>query len=106
MHAQAEENLAKAKGILELHDGLRSRIPRMTRSQYATLAVDWVFERPVFSSTDFVRSTGIPASTARRILAVLREGGVLRELVPSAGRRAAMWVFPELVNLAEGRRAF
>ena len=106
VRAQAEENLAKAKGILELHDDLRNRIPRMTRSQYATLAVDWVFERPIFASTDFVHRAGIPESTARRILTVLREGGVLRELVPSAGRRAALWRFPELLNLVEGRRAF
>ena len=106
VRAQAEENLAKATGILELHDSLKKRIPRMTRSQYATQAVDWVFGRPVFSSTDFVQNAGIPESTARRVLAVLREGGVLRELVPSAGRRAALWLFPELLNLAEGRRAF
>ena len=106
MRAQADENLAKAKGILKLHDDLRNRIPRMTRSQYATLAVDWVFKRPVFASTDFGRKAGIPESTARRILTVLREGGVLRELVPAAGRRAALWFFPELLNLAEGRRAF
>ena len=59
-----------------------------------------------FASTDFVLRTGIPESTARRILTVLREGGVLRELVPSAGRRAALWFFPKLLNLAEGRRAF
>ena len=100
VRAQAEENLAKAKGILELHDDLRNRIPRMTRSQYATLAVDWVFERPIFASTDFGRNAGTPASTARRVLTVLREGGVLRELVPPAGRRAALWVFPKLLNLA------
>lgn len=94
------------KGILELHDDLRNRIPGMTRSQYATPTVDRVFERPVFASTDFVRKAGIPESTARRVLTALREGGVLRELVPSAGRRAALWLFPELLNLAEGRRAF
>ena len=78
----------------------------MTRSQYATLAVDWVFERPVFAGTAFVQEAGIPESTARRLLTVLRKGGVLRELVPAAGRKAALWLFPELLNLAEGRRAF
>ena len=78
----------------------------MTRSRYATAALDWLFRRPIFSSTDFVRSARVPGPTARRFLAVLRTNGVLRELVPSAGRRAALWVFPDLLNLAEGRKVF
>ena len=46
----------------------------------------------------------IPGPTARRFLTVLRTNDVLKELVPSAGRRAALWVFPDLLNLAEGRK--
>ena len=106
VRAQAEENLAKARGILGLYDDLKTSIPKMTRSRYATPALDWLFRRPVFSSTDFVRSADIPGPTARRFLAVLRTNGVLKELVPSAGRRAALWVFPDLLNLAEGREVF
>ena len=106
VRAQAEENLVKARGILGLYDELKTGIPRMTRSRYATPALDWLFRRPVFSSTDFVRGGGIPGSTARRFLTVLRTNGVLKELVPSAGRRAALWVFPDLLNLAEGRKVF
>ncbi|WP_419938954.1 hypothetical protein [Candidatus Palauibacter sp.] len=103
---EAEENLAKAKGILQLYDDLKNRVPKMTRSQYATLAVNWMFGRPIFSSTDFVKKSGIPESTARRFLTVLRENDVIGELLPPAGRRAALWVFPSLLNLAEGRKAF
>ena len=106
VRAQAEENLAKARGILGLYDELKTSIPKMTRSRYATPAVDWLFRRPVFSSTDFVRSADIPRPTARRFLTVLRTNGVLKELVPPAGRRAALWVFPDLLNLAEGRKVF
>ena len=106
VRARAEENLTKARGILGLYDDLKTSIPRMTRSRYATTALDWVFRRPVFSSTDFARSADIPGPTARRFLTVLRTNGVLRELVPSAGRRAAPWVFPDLLNLAEGRKVF
>lgn len=80
--------------------------PLSTQEAHVTPALDWLFRRPVFSSTDFVRSTDIPGPTARRFLTVLRTNGVLRELVPSAGRRAALWMFPDLLNLAEGRKAF
>ena len=101
--AQAEENLTKARGILGLYDDLKTSIPRMTRSRYATPALDWLFRRPVFSSTDFVRSADIPEPTARRFLAVLRTNGVLKELVPSAGRRAALWVFPDLLTYCSNK---
>ena len=82
VRTQAEENLAKARGILGLYDELKASIPRLRRSRYATPALDWLFRRPVFSSTDFVRGGDIPGPTARRLLTVLRTNGVLRELVP------------------------
>ena len=103
VRAQAEENLSKARGILGLYDDLKTSIPRMTRSRYATPALDWLFRRPVFSSTDFVRSADIPEPTARRFLTVLRTNGVHKELVPSAGRRPALWVFPDLLTYCSNK---
>lgn len=104
---QAEQNLSKAKAILELYDRLKPAVVDLTRSQYAIHALDWIFSRPIFKSTDFIASAEIPAATARRLLAVLRtESLVLRELVPGRGRRAGSYVFPELLNIAEGKRIF
>ena len=78
----------------------------MTRSQYAILALDWIFERPIFKSSDFVTSAGIPEGTAKRILSLLRRESVLRDLVEASGRRAAVLCFPALLNIAEGQRRF
>jgi len=103
---QAEDNLTKAQGILGLYEELKRRLPDLTRSQYAVRALDWIFERPVFRSTDFVASADIPASTARRFLGVLRDGNVIRDIVPASGSRAAVLAFPALLNIAEGRKVF
>jgi len=103
---QAEANLVKARGILDLYGSMKPRLRELTRSQYVVHALDWIFERPIFSSTDFVHAANIPAPTAKRFLRVLREAGVLRELSPGRGRRPAIYSFPELLNVAEGRRAF
>lgn len=78
----------------------------LTRSQYSIHALDWIFERPIFKSSDFVASAGIPEPTAKRILPALREAGVLRVLMEASGRRAATLCFPALLNIAEGREAF
>ena len=106
MRAQAEENLARTRAILELHDELKHRLPEMTRSQYAVRALDWIFARPIFRASDFIQGAEIPGPTARRFLGVLREEGVLRELQPGRGRRAAVLAFPALLNIVEGREVF
>lgn len=106
VRSQAEDNLVKVQGILALYNEMKVRVPEMTRSQYAIRALDWIFERPIFRTSDFIGSAGIPGPTARRFLRVLRDEGILRELVASRGRRAAVLDFPALLNIAEGREVF
>ena len=103
---QAEENLTKAKAILDLYDDMKRRLPEMTNSRYAIHVLDWIFERPIFSGADFVASVGLAPRTARRILDTLREGGVLQVVGPGGGRRAAVLVLPDLLNAAEGKKVF
>ncbi|MBI2260287.1 MAG: Fic family protein [Caulobacterales bacterium] len=104
--AQAETNQTKATAILDLYRQRKDWIAEVTHSQYAVRALDWMFERPIFKSSDFVESADIPRPTATRILRVVRDNGLLREVRPAAGRRAAVFAFSELLNLAEGRPAF
>ncbi len=103
---QAEENLAKAQAILDLYNRMKTQFTELTHSQYAIHALDWIFERPIFKSSDFVRSGSIPKPTAQRILNLLKENGILREIEPGSGRRAATLAYTELLNTAEGYDAF
>jgi len=103
IRVQAEDNLARAKAILGLYENLKRRMPDLTRSQYAIRALDWIFEHPIFSASDFVKSAGIPTPTAQRFLGVLQKGHILRVVAPSSGRRAAILALPALLNIAEGR---
>ena len=48
----------------------------------------------------------IPHATANRTVRVVRAEGLLREIRPASGRRAAILAFAELLNIAEGRPAF
>lgn len=106
LKAQAEENQQKAAAILDLYQRMKREVADLTRSQYAIHALDWIFGRPIFKSSDFVASAGIPEPTAKRIVPALREAGVLRVLVEASGRRASTLCFPTLLNIAEGREAF
>lgn len=106
LKTQAEENQQKAAAILDLYERMKRKVAGLTRSQFAIHALDWIFERPIFNSSDFIASGGIPKPTADRILPALRKGGVLRVLVEASGRRAATLCFPALLNIAEGREEF
>ena len=104
--AQAETNQQRVGSILALYQERKEWIAAQTHSQYAVRALDWMFKRPIFRSSDFRDAADIPAPTATRILRVCRDNGILRELRPGSGRRAAVMCFPELLNIAEGHDAF
>jgi Fic family protein len=103
---QARDNLAKARDILALYNDMKPRFVDATHSQYAIHALDWIFERPIFKSSDFVRSPQIPEATAKRILSVLKQEGILRVIEEGAGQRASVLAYPALLNIAEGYQAF
>ncbi len=98
---QASDNQSKAQDILALQQRMMREVADLTRSQYAGRAVDFLFSLPIFSSTHFVETAGIPRPTALRFLAVLREAGILRFLWEGAGRRPAIMMFSDLLAIAE-----
>ena len=102
VRAQADDNIVKARQILSLYDRMKRHVADLTHSRYAIAALDFIFELPVFRSTDFIAQDNVPAPAARRILNVLRDDSVLRTLRPSRGRRAAIFMFDELLDITEG----
>ena len=106
VRAQAEENLTKARKILTLYEGMKEQVVEVTRSHYAIHTLDWIFEYPIFNSSYFADRAGIPGRTARRLLTALREHGILQVFRGGNGRRGTILVFPELLNIAEGRDVF
>lgn len=103
---QALENQLKAINILTLYEVKKSQIVELTRSQYTIHALDYIFAHPIFKASDFTTRGEIPKPTAKRILTVLRENGILKTLRKASGRRSAFYYFPELLNIAEGKDIF
>ncbi len=103
VRAQSEDNLTKTKGILELYDRMKLRVSEATRSRYAIHALDWIFQNPVFSSKLFADGSEIPGPTARRVLNALVDREVLSVFRVSGGRRPAIFIFQDVLDVAEGR---
>ena len=103
---QAAQNERKARSILALYDHIKTQVAKLTHSQYSIHAVDFIFQTPIFSAPAFVSLSGIPKPTASRILNLLREGEILRAVQEGRGRRPGIFVFSELLNIAEGNEIF
>jgi Fic family protein len=104
--AQADENYRKATEILDLYTSIKPEVTLATRSPFALQTVDWIFTRPIFNTSDFASAMSIPKPTVLRIVGALEAAGILKELEPSSGRRAGVFVFARLLNMVEGRDAF
>ena len=105
---QARVNADKARAIIDLYARLKERVIALTRSQYAVLLLDRIFERPYFQSTHLRLAGDRPPSrqAVSHLLRVLREDGILKVVREGRGRRAQVLAFAELVNLCEGKEVF
>jgi Fic family protein len=99
----AAKNQQKARQILELYQTKKEWMAETIPPKHSITALDFFFRRPIFSSTEFVTTSGIPSPTARRILKMLGEKTIVRVLRDASGRRATIYAFSELVNITEGR---
>ena len=86
------------------------RVRDITHSQYTVHPLDAIFSRPIFRTTDVVaeleKAYGIHPKTTPSLLQRLKDAGVLLEIQPASGWRAAVLYFPQLIALAEGRNLF
>jgi Fic family protein len=100
---QAAINIDKVRGILRLYGDMKPKMQEITHSQFAIQALDALFSRPIFQGSNFAGISGIPTRmTAATIIRQLQKAGILTIYRPASGRRSAMLVFPDLLNLVEG----
>lgn len=98
---QAESNESKARAILDLYRADKEWIIGATRSQHAVRALDWLFARPIFRGANFLNHAGIPRPSAHRILATVRDQGLVYEIQPGMGRQSAIFSYPALLAITE-----
>lgn len=96
---QAKGNILKVKAILDLYQSKKERIQSITRSQYVVKIIDSLFARPIFSSKDFIKESGIPKASAMRILNLLEKEKIISVLKKGTGRKPNMLIFNKLINI-------
>ncbi|MGH6816193.1 MAG: Fic family protein, partial [Hyphomicrobiaceae bacterium] len=105
--AQADENRHRARQIMGLYRVHKDWIAEATHSQYAVRALDWMFARPIFKTSDFIASSGIPKETSKRILRIVRENRACsRSCARLAGGVRQFCVFRNYSTSPKARRYF
>jgi ribosomal protein S25 len=93
------ENSQKAREILRLYEEMKTRVPEITRPQYAVSAIDTIFSRQIFKASDFVRISGIPKTSARRLLKGMSEEHIIEVIRKGRGRRATIYACIPLLQI-------
>lgn len=102
---QSESNTVKARAIQNLYELLKQQVLDLTHSQFAVPLLDYMFERPIFRSSDVAKLEHMPsAPMVATLLNKLRGDGILHTVREGAGRRPHVLALAELINLCEGRK--
>ncbi|WP_347711284.1 Fic family protein [Olsenella uli] len=103
LETQAAENNLKARAVFELFENTRRELSEVSNSPSAEKAVECLFKSPVFPANVFTKIDGVPEKTGRRLFNVMRDDmGIVKEIAPHSGQRAAVLVFPKLLEIVEG----
>ena len=68
VYEQAEHNCNDATKILNLYTAMKLKLPDILQSKYSIQALDFIFKRPIFSSSQFIDDTRIPRQSALKII--------------------------------------
>ena len=84
---QFEKNLETARKIIELGKEIKDELVIHHRPYHVDTAMNWIFKKVLFRSSDLAKKTGIPGPTAHRILNRLVASGYLRKQKNISDRR-------------------
>ncbi len=80
---------------------MKSEIASITHSRFSFQILDFLFHRPIFTSSIFVSNAKIPKPSIARILKCLADEGIIHLAFPSKGRKPAIYLFPQLLKIIQ-----
>ncbi len=88
--------MLKAQNIKNLYEKNKNEIAKITKSPFCISILDALFIKPIFSSSDFVKISGIPKASAFRFLNLLRKNGVVST---DDKKKNKLYSFDELLGI-------
>ena len=103
---QSKKNSQLIHQIMDLYKQKKEIISNLLHSQYSIKVVDALFHMPVFNSTQFIHWANIPKNTAMPLLRTLKKNEVVTVFRESSGSQPAVYIFPKLINITEGKKLY
>ena len=97
---QAKVNRTKAKAVLDLYEVKKQRVVDATHSEYSIKTLDTLFKKPIFNTSSFVKMSGVPLATAKRILTRLKDKKIISSLEEGGGSKGEIFIFDKLIQIA------
>lgn len=88
---------------MSLYEETKKTIVEITKSPNSTLLTDAIFNRPIFQVNYLIQKLGIAVPTAHQLCRKLKENNILKTIREGAGRKASIYCFSDLLNIAEGK---
>ena len=98
---QSNSNLDLVRQIIELYDQTKNEITENLHTDQAIHILDMLFDTPVFLATDLYKRLNIQRQRAALYIRWLKECGIVREVRPARGRRAALLSFDRLWKISD-----
>ena len=104
LRSQAAENIDVVGRIKAHHAEMRERFRDLLRSRWSADAADYIFANPIFRGNRFARGASIPRHSAYAFTSRLVDEGLLRIVIPPAGRSPGLYAFPSLLDIVREPR--
>lgn len=98
---QAKKNISIAKEIINLHNSLKQTIMDITASKYAVKILDFLFERPVFSTKDFRDALKAKPPVVKRNIDRLIENKIIEIIEKGSGTKPSVYKFSTLFKVTK-----
>ena len=80
---------------------MREKLRDVLKSRWSLDALNYIFANPIFQNNRFTRESGIPKPTANNFTNKLLEQGIIKTIVPPAGRAPGLYMFPALLQIVQ-----
>ncbi|MFO7446746.1 MAG: Fic/DOC family N-terminal domain-containing protein [Ignavibacteriaceae bacterium] len=98
---QTNKNIILAKKIIDMHNSLKMEIMNITASKYAIKILDFLFEKPVFSSKNFREALGAKPPVVKRNIDKLLENKIIEIIEKGSGTKPSVYRFSTLLKVAD-----
>jgi len=78
---------------------MKNRIPEILKSKYLVQAIDALFIRPIFTIQDYVKDSGIPFDSCKKLIPSLKNNSIISVRKEESGQKTSVYEFSDFLAI-------